>query len=197
MLHRSGYPVTRLRADEGGELARTESFMATCFDVLDITVETTGGYNLTANGKVEGSHCLAKRSFRCMLLTAGKTDNFWCFTTVYECGIKNNILHSRTKQVPETHFNPRAVVIPASSLPIWGSKMFIIKGYPNNIEPRSMTDPRAIVPLHRNEQRPQQLRSHDGYFMGFEGHSSVLQCFVPLNQIKRVYTTLYNSVVSY
>jgi hypothetical protein len=28
--------------------------------------------------------------------------------------------------------------------------------------------------------------------MGFEGHSSVLQCFVPLNQIKRVYTTLYN-----
>jgi hypothetical protein len=41
--------------------------MSMCFDALDITVESTGGYNSTANGKVEGGHRPAKVSVRCML----------------------------------------------------------------------------------------------------------------------------------
>jgi hypothetical protein len=48
--------------DEGGELARSKSFMMMCFDKLELTVESTGGYNSTANGKVEGGHQPAKGS---------------------------------------------------------------------------------------------------------------------------------------
>lgn len=70
--------------DEGGELARSESFMTMCFDKLELTVESTGGYNSTANGKVKGGHRPAKVSVCCMLMTAGRTDNFWCFATNHQ-----------------------------------------------------------------------------------------------------------------
>jgi hypothetical protein len=67
--------------------------------------------------------------------------------------------------------------------------MFIIKGNPNNIEPRTLTDPRLPVPrLHVNEGRPQQtLRTHDGYFVGLAGHRSVALAYVPPRTIKRVH----------
>jgi hypothetical protein len=101
-LRRAGYPVQRFRVDEGGELAGSESFNIVCFDKLDMVVKTTGGYNSTANGKVEGGHRPAKFSVRCMLMTAGKPDSFWCFVTCYQCVLKNHTLHSRTNKVPDS-----------------------------------------------------------------------------------------------
>jgi hypothetical protein len=41
-ITRANYPYTRMRVDEGGELARSKSFMTMCFDKLEITVESTG-----------------------------------------------------------------------------------------------------------------------------------------------------------
>jgi hypothetical protein len=160
-----------------------------CFDTLHITVESTGGYNSTANGKVEGGHRHAKVSIRCMLITAGRTDNFWCFATCHQCVIKNQTLHSRTNRVPELHFNPKATLISTSDMPIWGSKLFIVKNNPNNIETRTLTDPRnPVAHLPSNKSRPPQPPgTHDGYFMGFAGHKSVAVGFVPPNSVKRIH----------
>ena len=124
-----------------------------------------------------------------MLITVGRTDNFWCFATCHQCGIKNHTLHLRTNRVPELHFNPKATLVSTSDMPIWGSKLFIVKNNPNNIETCMLTDPRnPVACLHGNESRPPQpLGTHDGYFMGFAGHKSVAVGFVPPNLVKRIH----------
>ena len=52
-LRRQGIEIIELRVDEDGSLANSTEFMTMCRDDLNLTVQTTGGYASTINGKAE------------------------------------------------------------------------------------------------------------------------------------------------
>jgi hypothetical protein len=55
-LLRQGHKVIAIRTDEDGALARNTEFYQMLHDELHLILETTHGYNSTANGKVERNH---------------------------------------------------------------------------------------------------------------------------------------------
>ena len=189
ILRYQKYPVLRIRVDEGGELARSTSFLKTLVDVLHVVIETTGGYNSENNGKVEAAHRPAKRGVRMMLMTAGLSDRFWCFALQYQTFIKNNSIHSQTKQVPEHHFNSRSSLYPLSNIPIFGARARIVRKTKElqALEPRTGGDPRLISNFVPDADLPRQPLSHDGIFVGFANHPRVMLVWEPKkHRISRV-----------
>jgi hypothetical protein len=74
--------------------------MELCWDKLHMTVETTGGYDSTSNGKVETNHRPSKSTARKMLMTANLSSKFICLADQY-----SGIIHKRdNKKIPEVHF---------------------------------------------------------------------------------------------
>ena len=193
-LRVQGYNVSQIRVDEGGELARSTCFMKSCKKVLNIVVETTGGYNSTNNGKVKASHRPAKRTVRMMLMTAGLPDSFWDYALQYGCFVYNNTIHSQTKQVPAIHFNPKAKVVPTSAIVIFGSKVRIVRKSAElkALQARTGGDPRNPCNFVSVPNSPKQPVSHDGYFVGYGNHTRVMLVWSP--ESKRVFRVAHGIV---
>jgi hypothetical protein len=176
-----GYSMAFIRVNEAGEIARSEAVMRLCYEELNIVVQTTGGYNSTNNGPVESPNRPDKRMIRMMLMTANLPSTFWCFSLQYCDYIANNSLHSYTKRVPCHHMCGTAGILPPAKMPIFGSKMSIIKQLKSlrALSARTDGDPRAVMNFVIPPTQPAQPINHDALFIGFQNHSTVMICYVP------------------
>jgi hypothetical protein len=86
--------------------------------------------------------------------------------------IHNNVIHSRTKQLPDVHFGGSTAFEP-SLIIIFGSKVRIIKNLKSKrtIKSRTGGDLRAVVKFTQSTNTlTKQPINHDGFFVGFDNH---------------------------
>ncbi len=180
-LRFQNYPVNAICVDEGGELAQSTELMKMCHDSLAMVVQTTGGHNLTMNGKVEVTHKTLKQMTWAMLVSVGLPDSFWCFALQYAVFIHNNFLHMSTKWIPIHHFTGSCLALPPSKILIFGSKMRIIKDLKSEkaLQPRTTGNPWEAFATFSHPSAPIQPNSHDGHFLGYSNNLAVMLCFKP------------------
>ena len=172
-LRRQGLEVIELRVDEDGSLANSTEFMAMCRDELNLTVQTTGGYASTINGKAETPNRTIKRMIRTMLIGAGLPDELWCFAFQYAIFLLRNRYNRLIDSVPAHLWNPNKPPIHIKNIPIWGSKAYIVteSSIKKQLQPRTTKDPRNYEDQTANA--PQLPQHFDGYFVGFGSHTAV------------------------
>ena len=99
-MRQQGYPVSVIRVDEEGGLARSANFMQLCVQELQINVQTTGGYNSENNGMVESPIKPIKRMVRVMLIGAALPNELWCYAFVYAVWIANHSYNRMIDDMP-------------------------------------------------------------------------------------------------
>ena len=95
-----GYTADVARVDEDGALACSAEFMHTLTVILNMTVETTGGYNSTNNGMVESPIKPIKRMTRSFLIGAAFPDTLRRFAFIYAIRIMNHRYNRMIENLP-------------------------------------------------------------------------------------------------
>mmetsp|Transcript_29600 Transcript_29600/g.60737 ORF Transcript_29600/g.60737 Transcript_29600/m.60737 type:complete len:449 (+) Transcript_29600:267-1613(+) len=87
-LRHTGVSIGKIRIDDAGELARSESFKMWCAG-RDIVLCPTAGYNHTMQARAEGAVRITKEHIRCLLKTANMPFRFWPWALTHFCRTYN------------------------------------------------------------------------------------------------------------
>ena len=90
---------------------------------LQMTVQTTGGYNSTNNDMVESPIKPLKQMVKAMLVGAGLPDILLCFGFIYACYILNYCWNLSIKNIPIVKWSDGNYQIDPKNLIIFGSKV--------------------------------------------------------------------------
>ena len=148
-LKRQGRPISFVRFDEGGELARSQQVCQLLIS-LNIVMQTTGGYASNLLGKDERQHRTIAEMVTTMLYTANLPTKYWCFAVMYCIWIKR-----------------RWCNYPESMTPF--EKWF---GYKPNFEQIHIFG--APVTITEENSGKEEPRNRIGRFLGFGSSSAVI-----------------------
>jgi hypothetical protein len=99
-LKKFGIGTGVIRTDQGGELARSDSFRDTMLKEFGYVVEPTGADSPSQNGGVESyNHTLAIK-VRTLLYSAGLSARFWSAALLHAVYLHNRLVHSATGKTP-------------------------------------------------------------------------------------------------
>ena len=148
-LKRQGRPISFVRFDEGGELARSQQ-VCDLLIKLNIVMQTTGGYSSSLLGKDERQHRTIAEMITSMLYTANLPSSYWCFAIMYAIWLKRRWCNYPDSVTPyEKWFAEKPEF---ASVHIFGA-------------PITITDETA------NKENP---RNRIGRFLGFGSTSAVI-----------------------
>ena len=179
-MRQQGYPVSVIRVDEEGGLARSANFMQLCVQELQINVQTTGGYNSENNGMVESPIKPIKRMVRVMLIGAALPNELWCYAFVYAVWIANHSYNRMIDDMPIVKWYDGNYEVKASDLHLFGSKVYCVKNaeHKKQLQPRTEKDPRDYIGLTVDEDELGD-KHVDGFLVGNAGHSTVKLVYDP------------------
>mmetsp|Transcript_30795 Transcript_30795/g.63767 ORF Transcript_30795/g.63767 Transcript_30795/m.63767 type:complete len:332 (+) Transcript_30795:555-1550(+) len=80
--------ISKIRLDDAGEFATSESFRLWCAN-RDIVICATAGYNHTMQARAEGAVRITKEHIRCLLKTANMPYSFWPWALTQFCRLYN------------------------------------------------------------------------------------------------------------
>ena len=84
---------------EGGTLAKSEEFIMFMHNTPKIAIQTTGGDVSSLNRMAKAPHKMIKKKTRALLITAGMSDTFWCFTMQYAVFLIVNTVNTLSPRV--------------------------------------------------------------------------------------------------
>ena len=99
VLTKQDRPITFLRVDEDGALARSTEFLFTCYE-LGIVVQTTGGYSSWSNGVGERPNRTIFTRVHVMLLSSGHNYTYWCFACCHFINMFRRLYSKATNSIP-------------------------------------------------------------------------------------------------
>ena len=89
-----------VRCDQGGELARSHTFITTIRKKHNYVVEPTGSDTPSQNGGVESWNDTFAVTVRALLYGSGLQATYWPVALVHAVFIHNRRVHSRTRKTP-------------------------------------------------------------------------------------------------